>query len=141
MGAGFSYQVVPGPPVAEPTAPPTAESLQELRSAKDKPKDWVQRYDAMDSRYADFTEANKELEETTKTLKPRRPPTAPAEDLSRERQLLLQGPGIDILMIQVALFCAVLSLLSFLVFSRDVAQGVTFLLLCTGVAIGFFLRK
>jgi len=133
MGAGFSYQVVPGPP--------TAESTQELQDAKNKPTEWIQRYDAMDSRYADFTEANKELEETTKALKPRRPPTAPAEDLSKERQLLLRGPGIDVLMIQVALFCAVLSLLSFLVFSRDVAQGLTFLLLCTGVAIGFFLRK
>lgn len=113
----------------------------ELRDAKEKPQEWVQRYNAMDSRYADFTEANKELDETNKALKSRRPRTAPADDLSRERQLILNGPTLDVLMIQVALFFAVLSLLSFLVFSQTVAQGVTFLLLCTGVAIGFFLRK
>ena len=98
-------------------------------------------YDALQSRYAEFTAANQELQETNRTLKPRRPPTAPADDLSKERELILRGPTIDVLMIQVALFFAVLSLLSFLVFSRDVAQGLTFLLLCTGIAIGFFLRK
>ena len=94
-----------------------------------------------ESSYAEFSDVSKELEETNKVLNPRRPKVAPAEDLSRERELILRGPTIDILMIQVALFFAVLSLLSFLVFSRDVAQGVSFLLLCTGVAIGFFLRK
>jgi hypothetical protein len=63
------------------------------------------------------------------------------DDLTRERQLILRGPGIDVLLIQLALFLAVLSLLSFLVLPSDAAQGLTFLLLCTGVAIGFFLRR
>jgi hypothetical protein len=97
----------------------------------------VKEHEAIQSRYADFTS----LETTNKQLKPLRPPTAPAEDLSRERQLILQGPGINLLMIQVALFFVVLSLLSFLFLSRDIAQGITFLLLSTGVALGFFLRK
>jgi hypothetical protein len=127
MGIGFSF---PPPP-----------DRAELEAAKTKTKEWVQRYDGVEKRYADFTVANDELKETNRTLKPRRPPVAPADDLSKERQLLLMGPGIDVLMIQVALFFAVMSLLSFLVFSREVAQGMSFLLLCTGVAIGFFLRK
>ncbi len=126
MGAAFSFTPPPPP---------------ELVEARNKTQEWVQRYDALESRYADFTEANRELKETNDQLKPRKPKVAPAVDLSLERQLILQGPRIDVLMIQVALFFAVLSLLSFLVFSRDVAQGVSFLLLCTGVAIGFFLRK
>jgi hypothetical protein len=129
MGAAFSFP------------PPPSLEVRELRETKDKPKEFVQRYNALESRYADFTEANKELKDTNDQLRPRRPKVAPAVDLSRERQLVLQGPTIDVLMIQVALFFAVMSLLSFLVFSRTVAQGVTFLLLCTGVAIGFFLRK
>ena len=124
MGAGFSF-------------PP----LVELQEAKTKSKDLVKRYDALEKRYADFTIANNELKDTNRTLKPLRSKVAPADDLSKERRLLLMGPGIDVLMIQVALFFAVLSLLSFLVFSREVAQGLSFLLLCTGVAIGFFLRK
>jgi hypothetical protein len=129
MGLAFSFP------------PPPPPATIELTAAKEKSKEWVQRYDGLEKRYADFTIANDELKETNRTLKPRRPPVAPADDLSRERQLILMGPGIDVLMIQVALFFAVMSLLSFLVFSREVAQGMTFLLLCTGVAIGFFLRK
>ena len=88
--------------------------------------------------YADFSA---ELKETNKQLKPLRPSTAPADDLSLERQLILYGPKIDMLMIQIALFFAVLSLLSFLFLDRTTAQGLSFLLLCTGVALGFFLRK
>lgn len=130
MGANFSF-----PPSS------SQEDIRELQESKEKTTEWVQRYDGAEKRYADFAVANDELKETNRILNPRRPPIAPADDLSKERQLILMGPGIDVLMIQVALFFAVLSLLSFLVFSRDVAQGLTFLLLCTGVAIGFFLRK
>jgi hypothetical protein len=97
----------------------------------------VKEHESIQSRYADFSA----LETTNKELKPLRPPTAPAEDLSRERELILQGPRIDMLMIQIALFFVVLSLLSFLFLSREAAQGMTFLLLSTGVALGFFLRK
>jgi hypothetical protein len=95
-------------------------------------------YGTIRSEYAEVTET---LKETNDELKPRRPPTAPADDLSRERALILYGPGVDMLMIQIALFFAVLSLLSFLFLSHEMAQGLSFLLLCTGVALGFFLRK
>ena len=114
---------------------------QSLTDAQDQSGKWVQKYDSLQSRYADFSAGSAALENTNKVLKPKRLPTAPAEDLSRARELVLNGPTIDILMIQVALFFAVLSLVSFLVLPRDAAQGLTFLLLCTGVAIGFFLRK
>lgn len=97
----------------------------------------VKDHAAIKSRYADFTT----LESTNKELKPLRPPTAPVDDLSRERERILQGPRINLLVIQVALFFVVLSLLSFLFLSRDMAQGITFLLLSTGVALGFFLRQ
>ena len=103
--------------------------------------DSVKEYQRIRSTSAEFEASNNALKETNKKLKPRRAPTAPADDLSRERQLILQGPRIDLLMIQIALFFAVLSLLSFLFLDREMAQGITFLLLCTGVALGFFLRK
>jgi hypothetical protein len=96
---------------------------------------------AVRNQHADFTMVAAELQNTLDELETKRPPTAPVDDLTRERQLILQGPGIDVLLIQLALFLAVLSLLSFLVLPSDAAQGLTFLLLCTGVAIGFFLRK
>jgi hypothetical protein len=110
---------------------------QRLLDIQKQGADSVKQYESIQSRYADFHA----LEATNKQLKPLRVPTAPAEDLSRERQLILSGPGINLLMIQIALFFVVLSLLSFLFLSRDMAQGITFLLLSTGVGLGFFLRK
>jgi len=97
----------------------------------------VNEYEAIQSQHAEFSS----LEETNAKLKPFRNPTAPAEDLSRERQFILYGPRESMLMLQIALFFAVLSLLSFLFLSLEMAQGLTFLLLSTGVALGFFLRK
>lgn len=90
------------------------------------------------STHAEFTT---DISDTLQQLRPKRPPTAPVDDLTRERQLILQGPRVDVLMIQIALFLAVLSLVSFVALDRDTAQGVTVLLLSTGVAIGFFLGK
>ena len=101
----------------------------------------VQGHETVQSGHAEYTSASDDIAETNRQLQVKRPPTAPADDLSRERELILRGPGIDILMIQIALFVSVLSLLSFLVLSRETAQGMTLLLLCSGVAIGFFLRK
>jgi hypothetical protein len=100
----------------------------------------VDGHSSTESTHADFP-VDSELEKINNVLKPLRPPTAPADDLTMERELILRGPRVDLLMIQIALFFAVLSLLSFLFLSRDMAQGITFLLLCTGVALGFFLRK
>ena len=101
----------------------------------------VEGHETTQSSPSEYTEAANEIANTNRQLKIKRPPTAPADDLSRERELILNGPKIDILMIQIALFLSILSLLSFLVLSRTMAQGMTFLLLCSGVAIGFFLRK
>jgi hypothetical protein len=101
----------------------------------------VSQYESIQSQYAEFDAADSTLKTTNDALKPLRPPTAPVDDLALERELILRGPRVDLLMIQIALFFAVLSLLSFLFLSRDMAQGITFLLLCTGVALGFFLRK
>ena len=112
--------------------------LQTSQSLLKAQKDFVKHHDSIKSEYARVDNA---FQDTSKKLKPLRPPTAPVDDLTRERQLILNGPRIDLLMIQVALFFAVLSLLSFLFLDRDMAQGITFLLLCTGVALGFFLRK
>lgn len=113
-------------------------SLQTSEPLLTAQKEFADHYGAIKSEYASVDGA---LQETKKAMKPLRPKTAPAEDASRERQLLLYGPKVDMLMIQIALFFAVLSLLSFLFLDRDMAQGITFLLLCTGVALGFFLRK
>lgn len=119
----------------------TASAHTSLLEAQEKSKDSAQAYSALQQQYAEVTNATAAIRDTTAALRPPRAPTAPAIDLSRERNLLLYGYGVDILFLQIALGLAVLSLLSFIVLSREGALGVTILLLATGIAIGFFLRK
>jgi hypothetical protein len=47
----------------------------------------------------------------------------------------------SLLFVQIVLFIVVLALLAYLVLPTAWAHGIVFLLLCVGVAIGFFLRK
>jgi hypothetical protein len=110
---------------------------QSLLDAQDQSATWG----TFQQNYAAFPDTNVSIDNTINQLKVKRPPTAPADDLSYMRSLILQGPSIDILMIQIALALAVLSLVSFLFLSRELAQGLSFILLSTGVAIGFFLRS
>ena len=118
-----------------------ATEVASLRDAHSRSAVWGQAHTTLQRQYTEFADVSNAMDSASARLKTKRPPTAPAEDLSRERQLILNGPGIDILLIQLALLLAVLSLLSFLLLSRPLAQGVTFVLLSTGVAVGFFLRK
>jgi hypothetical protein len=74
-------------------------------------------------------------------LKPLRPPTAPAEDLEKERRAIAFDVRRSVLFIQVALGLIVLALVAYLVLPASWANGVAFLLLCVGVAVGFFLRE
>jgi hypothetical protein len=81
------------------------------------------------------------LREVTDSLKPFRPPTQPSSDLEQERRSILQVIQHNLLLIQIVLFLMVLSLLSYLMLPYEYANGLTFLLLCVGIALGFFLRK
>jgi hypothetical protein len=74
-------------------------------------------------------------------LTPLRPPTAPADDLEKERKAIAFDVRRSVLFIQVALGLVILALVAYLVLPASSANGVAFLLLCVGVAVGFFLRK
>jgi hypothetical protein len=78
---------------------------------------------------------------TTQSLKPLRAQTAPADDLERERRAISLDAQQSLVLVQVALVLVVLSLVLFLILPRDWATGLSFLLLCVGVASGFFLRR
>lgn len=116
---------------------------QSLEAAQAVPQQWAGPYETLQTRYAAYTGSSDAIEKTLQTLKPLRPRVAPAEDLSLERRFLLQAgeSRVSPLVLQVALFLIVLSLLSYLVFSPSTAHMVTFLLLSVGIAAGFFLRK
>lgn len=74
-------------------------------------------------------------------LNPMRPPTAPAEDLEKERKAIALDVRRSVLFIQVAIGLIVLALVAYLVLPASSANGAAFLILCVGVAVGFFLRK
>ncbi len=81
------------------------------------------------------------MREVIDSLKPFRPPTAPSSDLEKERKEITEISKRNLYFIQFALLLAVLSLLSYLLLPFDSANMIAFLLLCVGIALGFFLRR
>jgi Ca2+/Na+ antiporter len=81
------------------------------------------------------------MREVIDSLKPFRPPTAPSSDLEKERKEISEIAKRDLYFIQFALMLVVLVLLSYLLLPFDSANMIAFLLLCVGIALGFFLRR
>lgn len=100
----------------------------------------VAEYNRIQSEYAVFT-AGSEVEKTVEELKPLRPPTAPSSDIEQERKAILSLQGNHLLFIQIVLFLVILCMLTYLFVPIAYSHYIVFLLLCVGVALGFFLRK
>jgi hypothetical protein len=102
-------------------------------------------YSKIQSEYATYSprqEVDDQYREAANSVKPLRPPTAPAEDIQKVRSDILnpvQAPGV--LYIQICLFIIFLCMLAYLVMPTSYAHGVSFLLLCVALSIGIFLRK
>jgi hypothetical protein len=81
------------------------------------------------------------LKDLVDTLKPLRPPTAPASDLAIERKSILTSTAPNFLLIQVELAIVILCLLVYAFAPLEVAPSLVVLLLSVGVAVGIFLWK
>ena len=103
----------------------------------------VSRYGQIRTEYATYSNRDiaKALQETNQSLKPLRAKTAPAEDLELERRKISNDAKQSLVLVQLALFLVFLSLLSYIVLPITWAHGISFLLLCVGIASGFFLRR
>lgn len=104
----------------------------------------AQPHETIQSDYARFTgeaAAASDIKEITETLKPLRPPTAPANDIEIEKRAIVLGQNPTLVVLQVSLFLVFLSLLTYLVLPMDYAHPIVFLLLCGGIAVGIFLVK
>ena len=113
---------------------------RELEAQTSLAESTVSEYERIQSQYAKVTSTGNQLKEMVDSLKTLRPPTAPAEDLAKERRVILT-PSKKILLAQIALFSLLLALLALFFLPRTVAQFVAFLILCVGVAVGIFLSK
>lgn len=121
------------------------EAIQtELRLQQAKKADIVSEYSRIQGEYAGFSSAagtTDIIKEVSNSLTPFRPKTAPASDLEKERKAIAEITNQKLLMAQIALFIAVLVLLTYVVIPGDGAHTVAFLLLTVGVAAAFFLRR
>jgi Ca2+/Na+ antiporter len=81
-----------------------------------------------------------EIARVKDSLKPFRPPTAPSSDLEKERKAITDDARRNLYFLQVALFLVVLVLLSYVTLPLEYANAISFLLLCVGIALGFFLK-
>lgn len=81
-----------------------------------------------------------DIREVKDSLKPFRPPTAPASDLEKERKAITDAARRNLYFLQVALFLVVIVMLCYVILPLDYANGIAFLLLCVGIALGFFLK-
>lgn len=82
----------------------------------------------------------KDIRDTQQALKPLRAKTAPAEDLQLERRKIAEDARKPLIYIQLALFIVFLCLLCYVVLPQGWANAISFLLLCVGIALGFFLK-
>lgn len=103
----------------------------------------VQEYSKIQSQYTSFkesTSAARELREVKDSLKPFRPPTAPSSDLEKERKAITDDARRNLYFLQTALFLVVVVMLTYVILPMNYANPIAFLLLCVGVALGFFLK-
>ena len=117
---------------------------QKLTMFKDLQHDTVQRHSTLQSQYASYAsikEAGDALTAVTEAVKPMRPPTAPAEDINKERSAILRGSSPNFLLFQIALVILLVCLLVYVFVPVEYAHGIAFLLLSVGIAVGIFLTK
>jgi hypothetical protein len=115
-----------------------------LQDAKSQSAQWQARSGQIESEaaaYRSVSDAGMAIRDTTASIRVLRPPTAPSSDLEKERRAISLDLKQSLLFVQVVLFIVVLALLAYLVLPIAWAHSIVFLLLCVGVAIGFFLRK
>ena len=120
------------------------EASKALSQAGTQRSNLTQQHGRIQSDYASFTgesQSVNRVKEVTDSLKPLRPPTAPASDLEAERRKITEFQSRSLLFIQVTLAIVVLVLISYLVMPADYANAIAFLLLCVAISFGFFLRR
>jgi hypothetical protein len=118
----------------------TTKSLNEFNTQKGN---YAQEYGKIQGDYAVFNttkDASTKMKHVTDSLRTFRPPTAPASDIEAERKKILGLTSKNLFFIQIALFLLLLSMVTYLILPAEYAHGIVFLLLCTAISFGFFLR-
>ena len=113
-------------------------------AARDVRASQVSKFNSIQNEFATYKSAKDVslvLKDVQQSLKPMRPPTAPASDIEIEKKAVIKSTQHDFLFIQIALFIVFLCLLNYLFVPLAYSHYIAFLLLCVAVALGIFLRK
>lgn len=113
-------------------------------AVKDVRASQVSKFNSIQNEFATYKSAKDVslvLKDVQQSLKPMRPPTAPASDIEIEKKAVIKSTQHDFLFIQIALFIVFLCLLNYLFVPLAYSHYIAFLLLCVAVALGIFLRK
>lgn len=86
-------------------------------------------------------ETANQIRQTTKSLEPLRPPTAPRSDIEQTKKSIISIRSPNLLVIQIALVILMLCLLTYLFLDAKYAHPMVILLTSVGIAVGFFLKK
>lgn len=119
---------------------PVQDRMTSFRAQRDED---IAEYNRIQSEYANYSSAGTvaaTIKQVTDSLKPMRPPVAGSQ-INIERKRILESSQPNMLVIQVALAIAVLSLLVYIVVPAEYAHMIVFLLLSVGIAVGIFLKK
>lgn len=81
------------------------------------------------------------VRELLEKLKPFRPPTAPSSDIEKERKAILTETEASLVVVQVALFSLLLSMLVYVFLPSSYSHLLVFLILSVAIALVFFLKK
>lgn len=112
-----------------------------LENARVQGENWNSQYGKIQSESASYGEDIEKLNSVTESLKPRRPPTAPQDDLEKERRAVSAALQKNYLLLQISAFIAFVVLFVYVVLPVEYAHPTAFLLLVSGIVIGIFLRK
>lgn len=112
-----------------------------LASAKAQGDAWKSYYGAIQSDFASYEADANKLREVTNSLRSHRPPTAPADDLEKERRAISATLQTNYLFLQISLFLVLLVLVIYVILPAQYAHFLAFLVLISGIMIGIFLRK
>lgn len=139
---GFSLNPLPAPPRIQQGQEFVVQTMEMLKTSNPS---LYQQYQAEQQRVKERvaslnSDAASVLRDVNQSLKPFRPPTAPASDKAIERKAILSG-NQSLVFIQLVLFILLAVLVSYLLLPTHYANGIAFVLLCVGVAYGFFLRR
>jgi hypothetical protein len=93
------------------------------------------------SAYRSVQEAADEVKKITDSLKVARPEVAPGDEAEKEYRTIMGIVSQRLLLLQVVLALVVVSLIGYFILPLTAAHGLTFLLVCLGIAIGIFLKK